>query len=70
MLATPQLAKSYLVSPDPLYQTTDLPTPPTQTHSGISLCYTVSVLGREERYTVKYNPPPEGVPEGKAQENS
>ena len=30
------------------------------------LCYTVSVLGREEGYTVKYTPLPEGVPEGKA----
>ena len=27
---------------------------------------TVSVLGREEGYTVKYTPPPEGVPEGEA----
>ena len=26
--------------------------------------YTVSVLGRDEGYTVKYNPLPEGVPEG------
>ena len=25
----------------------------------------VSVLGREEGYTVKYTTPPEGVPEGK-----
>ena len=30
----------------------------------------VSVLGRDEGYTVKYNPLPVGVPEGKAQENS
>ena len=28
------------------------------------------VLGREEKYTVKYNPWPEGVPEGEAQGNS
>ena len=26
--------------------------------------YIVSVLGREEEYTVKFTPPPEGVPEG------
>ena len=26
--------------------------------------YTVSVLGREEGYAVKYTPLPEGVPEG------
>ena len=32
--------------------------------------YIVSVLGREEGYTVKYTPPPEGVPEGKARGNS
>jgi hypothetical protein len=32
--------------------------------------YTVSVLGRDEEYTVKYNPLPEGVPEGKARGNS
>ena len=32
--------------------------------------YTVSVLGRDEGYTVKYNPLPEGVPEGKARGNS
>ena len=25
----------------------------------------VSVLGREEGYTIKYTPPPEGVPEAK-----
>ena len=30
---------------------------------------TVSVLGREEGYTVKYSPPPEEVPEGKARGN-
>ena len=33
----------------------------------VSLCsglYTVSVLGRDEGYTVKYNPLPEGVPDG------
>ena len=30
----------------------------------------VSVLGRDEGYTVKYNPLPEGVPEGKARGNS
>ena len=28
--------------------------------------YHVSVLGQEEGYTVKYTPPPEGVPKGKA----
>ena len=27
---------------------------------------TVSVLGQEEGYMVKYTPPPEGVPEGEA----
>ena len=32
--------------------------------------FTVSVLGREERYTVKYTPLPEGVPEGEARGNS
>ena len=32
--------------------------------------YIVSVLGQEEGYTVKYNPPPEGVPEGEAWGNS
>ena len=32
--------------------------------------YTVSVLGRDKGYTVKYSPPPEGVPEGKARGNS
>ena len=31
---------------------------------------TVSVLGQEEGYTVKYNPLPEGVPKGEAQGNS
>ena len=30
----------------------------------------VSVLERDEGYTVKYNPLPEGVPEGEAQGNS
>ena len=30
----------------------------------------VSVLGRDEGYTVKYNPLPEGVPEGEARGNS
>ena len=34
------------------------------------LNYTVSVLGREEGYTFKYTPLPEGVPEGEARENS
>ena len=29
-------------------------------------CSTVSVLGRDEGYPVKYNPLPEGAPEGKA----
>ena len=32
--------------------------------------YTVSVLGREEGYTVKFTPLPEGIPEDKAQGNS
>ena len=32
--------------------------------------YIVSVLGRDEGYTVKYNPLPEGVPEDKARWNS
>ena len=27
-------------------------------------CCTVSVLGQEEGFTVKYTPSPEGVPEG------
>ena len=31
---------------------------------------TVSVLGREEGYTVKYTPSPEGFPEGEARGNS
>ena len=31
---------------------------------------TISVLGQEEGYTVKYTPLPEGVPEGKARGNS
>ena len=31
---------------------------------------TVSVLGPDKGYTVKYNPLPEGVPEGEAQGNS
>ena len=35
----------------------------------VLLC-TVSVLGRDEGYTVKYNPLPKGVPEGEAQGNS
>ena len=30
----------------------------------------VSVLGREEGYTVKYTPSAEGVPEGEARGNS
>ena len=38
---------------------------------GVTLLdYFVSVLGRDEGYTVKYNPLPEGVPEGKARGNS
>ena len=37
---------------------------------GLDLGYTVSVLRREEGYTVKYTPPPEGVPEGEARGNS
>ena len=37
----------------------------------VSPCmYTVSVLGQDKRYMVKYNPLPEGVIEGKAQGNS
>ena len=32
--------------------------------------YTVSVLGQGEGYRVKFNPLPEGVPEGKARGNS
>ena len=32
--------------------------------------YIVYVLGRDEGYTVKYNPLPEGVPEGEARGNS
>ena len=32
--------------------------------------YTISVLGREEGYTVKYTPSSEGVPEGEARGNS
>ena len=28
------------------------------------------VLGREEGYTVKYTPSPDGIPEGEAQGNS
>jgi hypothetical protein len=32
--------------------------------------YTVSELGRDEGYTVNYNPLLEGVPEGEAQGNS
>ena len=31
---------------------------------------TVSLLGRDKGYTVKYNPLAEGVPEGEAQGNS
>ena len=34
------------------------------------LCSTVSVLGRDKGYTIKYTPLPEGVPEGKSQGNS
>ena len=30
----------------------------------------VSELGQDKGYTVKYNPLPEGVPEGEAQRNS
>ena len=32
--------------------------------------YTVSVLGLDSGYMVKYTPPPEGVPEGEAEGNS
>ena len=35
-----------------------------------SLSNILSVLGREEGYTVNYTPPPEGVPEGEARGNS
>ena len=35
-----------------------------------SNCKTVSVFGREEGYTVKYTPMPEGVVKGDAQGNS
>ena len=31
--------------------------------------FIVSVLGRDEGYTVKYNPLPEGVPKGKNKAN-
>ena len=34
-----------------------------------AVMYTVSVLGQEEGYMVKYTPSPEGVPEGEAQGN-
>ena len=34
---------------------------------GLNSGYTVSVLGRDEGYTVKYTPSPEGVPEGEAE---
>ena len=37
--------------------------------SALTLSF-VSVLGQEEGYTVKYTPPPEGGPEGKARGNS
>ena len=37
----------------------------TETHMN----HIVSVLGREEGYTVKYTPPTEGVPEGEARGN-
>ena len=39
-------------------------------HSTICNRHTVSILGRDKGYTFKYSPPPEGVPEGKAQEKS
>ena len=32
--------------------------------------FTVFVLGQDKGYTVKYNPLPEGVPEGKTRGNS
>ena len=35
-----------------------------------SKSFTVSVLGRDEGFTVKYTPLPEGVPKGEAQGNS
>ena len=34
------------------------------------MLYTISVLGQDEGYKVKYKPLPEGAPEGKAQGNS
>ena len=41
------------------------------THIGATfVCHFVSVLGRDEGYTVKYSPPPEGVPQGEARGNS
>ena len=36
----------------------------------VSTVHTVSILGQEEGYTVKYTPSPEGVPEGEARGNS
>ena len=38
--------------------------------TGVLLYYTVSVLGQDVGYTVKYNPLSEEVPEGEAQGNS
>ena len=35
-----------------------------------SISFTVSVLGRDEEFTVKYIPLPNGVPKGEAQGNS
>ena len=35
----------------------------------VQTVHTVSILGRDEGYTVKYTPLPEGVPEDKARGN-
>ena len=39
-------------------------------HHNHHIEYNVSVLGRDEGYTVKYTPLPEGVPEGEARGSS
>ena len=38
--------------------------------AALGLTVAVSVLGQDEGHTVKYNPLPEGVPEGEARGNS
>ena len=43
---------------------------PVALYAQYSWVYTVSVLGRDEGCTVKYNPLPEGVPEGEGRGNS